>query len=159
MNAAEVIEARTAKRLAELMAKRRAKGNKSWRPAILLDVPNKDRNWRYRWRLKDEDNIQKALHEGWEFVTKPVGFETPAVDTAVDVVDNTSRVKTSLTEFRELVLMRMHEDVAAERDEYFEIQTESQNITPAKFRQYVSDEMSKAGIDSSGNLYTPNVIE
>lgn len=158
MNAAQIAEARTAKRLAELLQKRKAKGNKSWKPAILLDVPNKRAGFRYRWRLRETDNIQKALQEGWEFENRPSGHVAPAVDPAVDIVDETGRLKTSLTEFRELVLMRLPEEIAVERDEYYEIQTEAQNITPDKFRQYAADQFIGADLDASA-LYTPTVIE
>ena len=158
MNAAQVIEARTAKRLAELMAKRKAKGNKSWKPAILLDVPIKEAGFRYRWRLKDPDNVQRALQEGWEVVQKKTGHKGPAVDPVIDIIDDTGKLKTSLTEFRELILMRLPEDIAVERDEYYEIQTESQNITPAKFKAHTAGLFDENNLDSS-TLYSPNVIE
>lgn len=144
------------KRVQHLKAKRKLKGNAAWKPASVLNVPIKEPGYTYRFRLKDPENIQRVLVEGWEFVTKPSGHEAPAVDTLANMVDDTGRLKTSLTEFRELILMRLPDELKQERDEYYELVTETQHVTPEKFRDHTSEVLAQMGIDDK-SLY--NVIE
>ena len=96
------------------------KGNTSWKPAGHLTVFEKKDGLRYRWKEKDPDNLNRALHEGWSYVTKEEG--NSAVHDAPGYIDD-GKPLTSAIEHRELVLMSMPESVAQERAAYFDEQT------------------------------------
>lgn len=104
------------------------KGKPSWKPARKLDVTASEEvksKFRLRWRDKDPQNIQKALAEGWVFVDPTTGIKAEH-DNPGD-----SNSLTNTTEYRELVLMGLDENLAQERDAYFQEQA-TQNIAGVK---------------------------
>ncbi len=150
-------EATVARRIQAALKARKAKGNKAWKPAVQLDVQGKDPNFRYRWRLNDPEHIQRAQLEGWEFDQKKTGTDkTGKIDTA-QVVDDVSegRLKTSLSKYRELILMRLPEELAKERDEYFQLQTDQQVITPKAFKRHTAKMALEAAMDYDESLTYP----
>lgn len=144
----------------QIRAKRKAKGNKAWKPATFLDVPNKDPNFRYRWEYKDPQVLQKALLEGWEIDRTGKCKINPGVDLD-DIDDNntTGRLKSSVTEYRELILTRIPEEVAKERDEYYEMLTDKQDVTPKNIRHVTKRMFDEAGLDSSTLYDNTTVID
>lgn len=106
----------------------RKKGKASWKPARKLDVNASEKvksEFRLRWRDKDPQNIQKAQAEGWEFIDPAKGIraehENPGDSTPL----------TNATEYRELVLMGLPEELGQSRDEYFQEQA-NRNIAGVK---------------------------
>lgn len=106
-----------------LGVKQEKKGKASWKPAQKLDVRNKDPNFRYRFRDKDPQNIQRALAEGWEFVNPITGIPGEHIDP-----EDSQKDLTSTTEYRELTLMALPEDIAQARDEHFQELTRRQTV-------------------------------
>lgn len=99
------------------------KGNSTWKPAQKLEVRNKKKGFRYRWCDKDPANIQKKLAEGWVVATKDSGTKA---DHVVPGVTGDGKAPTSVTEYRESVLMVLPEEVAQARDRFFQEQTDKQ---------------------------------
>jgi len=94
-----------------------------WRPASLLEVRNLDKNFRYRW-VRSE-SVEKKLLEGWEFVNSgKSGPEAPMVT----LMDGTK--VTSIIKKRNLILMRMPEDLAKAREEYHKNLVKSATAAP-----------------------------
>lgn len=96
------------------------KGKPSWKPASVTDVLDKESGFRYRWANKMPDNLAKKEAEGWETVSKLKGDSAKAAD---DGKIQTGKNLTSIYEKHDLVLQRIPEDVAQERDGYFKEQT------------------------------------
>ena len=97
------------------------KGRSTWKPAQKLQVNDKKDNFRYRWRENDPQVIQKAQAEGWEFVNPITGIPGEHQDPG-----DGQKSMTSNTEYRELRLMALPEEVAQARDEYFQERTDLQ---------------------------------
>lgn len=95
------------------------KGNRSWKPASLLDLKNKDPNFRYRHVRKDDDNIARKLAEGWEFVD---GLDKVEHTEPTGRPDLGKRL-TSVIEGRDWITMKMPEETARARDEYINAKT------------------------------------
>lgn len=122
------------------------KGNSSWKPAKKLDVRMSDEvkgKFRIRWRDNDKQNIQKALAEGWEFID-PVKGVRAEHDNPGD-----SNPLGSTTEYRELVLMGLPEDVARERDQYFEEQT---NKSVEGVHGQLKSDIERVGTETYGEI-------
>lgn len=105
--------------LAVLGAKK--KGKASWKPAKALEVRASEEvrsKFRLRWREKDPQNLRRAEAEGWEYIHPTKGARAEH-----EVDDNPL---TSATEYRELVLMGLPEDIAQERDAYFQEKADAQ---------------------------------
>lgn len=110
--------------LLELLGvKQEKKGKASWKPAQKLDVRNKQEGFRYRFRDRDSQNIQRARAEGWEFVNPITGIPGDHVDP-----EDAQKDLTSTTEYRELTLMALPEDIAQARDEHFKELTRKQTV-------------------------------
>lgn len=97
------------------------KGSSTWKPAQKLEVKGKHPDFRYRWRENDRQNIQKALSEGWVFVNPITGIPGDHSDPG-----DGQKSLTSNTEYRELKLMALPEEVAQARDKYFRERTDEQ---------------------------------
>ena len=93
------------------------KGRPSWRPAQMLTV-EKEPGYRYRWVRKDDANIERKTNESWSFVAKDVHEHPEGI--------NDGKPLTSTGEYREMVLMRIPEEIAQERDAYFRALTDRQ---------------------------------
>ncbi len=92
------------------------RGRRSWKPAQLLTVRNRTPGYGYRWVDKDADNIRRKEEEGWIKVTKTSGLagehERP------EGVEDGGPLCSDDTEYRELVLMAMPDEIALDRKEY-----------------------------------------
>lgn len=120
----EISKKATKAELLELLGvKQEKKGKRSWKPAQKLDVRDKQDGFRYRFRDKDPQNIQRARAEGWEFVNPITGIPGEHVDP-----EDAQKDLTSTTEYRELTLMALPEDIAQSRDEHFRELTRNQTV-------------------------------
>lgn len=92
------------------------KGKPAWRPASVTNVVDKEPGYRYRWCNKDIDNLSKKELEGWETVSKLSSDKTrPSEERFQD-----GKNLTSTYEKHDLILQRIPEDIAQERDAYFQ---------------------------------------
>lgn len=98
------------------------KGRPSWKPASMLDTVEKHDGHRTRWCSRDSLNLQRKQAEGWVFANSITGINREH-EHPEKVGDGHSL--TSVTEYRDLVLMALPEDVAKERDKYFQSKTDA----------------------------------
>lgn len=96
------------------------KGNASWKPASVTDTFNKEAGYRYRWVNKDPDNLAKKKAEGWEVINGLQADRVSAVDN--DQVSQGSSM-TSVFEKKDVILQRIPEELAVERDAYFDAES------------------------------------
>lgn len=94
------------------------KGNKSWRPAKMLQVKGKKDGYVYRWCDKDVARLQRHQSNGWVPVSKITGH-SKTEHTAPDKSE-----QTSITEYRELILQAMPADEYEEHRAYYREQNE-----------------------------------
>lgn len=92
------------------------KGRSSWAPASVTDVTDKEEGFRYRWSRKDPENIAKKEREGWETVS---GLSSDSVKAADDGRVQTGKKLTSTYEKHDVILQRIPEETALERDAYY----------------------------------------
>lgn len=99
------------------------KGKPTWKPAAMLDVAEKVPGFRLRWASNDSLNLQRKQSEGWVFATEITG-----VDAKHDHPEKTGdgHSMTGVTEYRDLVLMALPDDLAEARDAYFIEKTDLQ---------------------------------
>ena len=101
------------------------KGRRSWKPASLLPQYKKNPGYRQRYVSKDEANIKKKLAEGWEFVLdenqepKAVGDISGREVHDIGTIED-GKPLSSTIDHRELVLMQLPEELAKQRDEYYQ---------------------------------------
>ncbi len=94
------------------------KGKPTWAPARMLDVQNKDPNYRYRWVDKsDPANVVKKEAEGWLPASSIHGAQAKH-DHPEGVEDG--KPLTGLTDYRELQLWTLSNEQAEAREEYFQ---------------------------------------
>ena len=96
------------------------KGNKSWKPASQLDLAHKNPEYGYRFCRKDDENINRKLMEGWEFVN-----DITDSNVQLDTKEPTNPV-TGGKNVRELVVMRMHKDDIEARKAYYDAKADHQ---------------------------------
>jgi len=92
------------------------KGTSSWKPASITDVINKEPGYRYRWSNKDADNLAKKSAEGWETVS---GLQSDSVAPEDPNRINDGKNLASTFEKRDVILQRIREEDAQERDAYY----------------------------------------
>lgn len=97
------------------------KGKPTWKPANVDDVFDREDGYRYRKILKDPDNLKKKEAEGWEIVSDVTG-DGSQMQGGYGRIDD-GKPLTSVKENRDSVLARMPEDVAQERDAFFNAKT------------------------------------
>lgn len=122
------------------------KGKRSWKPASLNEFQNKDPNFRYRMVRKDPDNLAKKEAEGWEKVSAIQGNQTKHDDPQrIDL----PKPMTSVQEGKDWVLARIPEELALERDEYYnkESARRVEGLTA-----HIKKETGKHGTDTHGNI-------
>lgn len=104
-------------KLAESQSVGVKKGKTTWMPANISEVSNKEEGFRYRWMRKDPDNLAKKKLEGWEIVT---GVTNPStqVENGYGRI-NDGKQLTSTQERSDSILGRIPEDLAEQRDVYF----------------------------------------
>ena len=136
------------------------KGNRSWKPFDLLDIQDKDPNFRYRWGHKDPANLTKKRAEGWLFAEKAIAkYNKPDATTksaSTTDIDYADQSTTTMTEYNDLVLMVLPEEIALERDAYFQKRNEAQRVVTPKERAVQMAQ--NAGIPAD-NFYTPTTID
>lgn len=93
------------------------KGVKSWTPANVSEVNNKEPGFRYRWARKDKDNVAKKQMENWEIVNAVNAPVTQAEAGYGRINDGTPL--TSTQERSDAILMRIPEETAELRDDYY----------------------------------------
>lgn len=122
------------------------KGNSSWKPASVTDVTNKEAGYRYRWSLKTPDNLASKKAEGWETVS---GLQSDQV--APEGVGRMGDGKSlsSVYEKHDLILQRMPEETAQERDTYYNNQTERRT---AGLTSHIKKDLGKEGAETHGDI-------
>lgn len=122
------------------------KGNSSWKPASVTDVINKEAGYRYRWSEKSTDNLFKKQAEGWETVN---GLQGDAVKPdQPNRIDGGAKM-TSIYEKHDLILQRIPEDLALERDAYYNNETARRT---SGLTAHVKKEIGKEGAQSHGDI-------
>lgn len=122
------------------------RGNSSWKPASVTDVVNKEPGNRYRWVNKDPDNLAKKEAEGWETIN---GLQA---DKASPVGSNRieeGKPLTSVYEKRDVVLMRLPEETALQRDAYYNAENE-RRVTG--LTAHIKKEAGKEGTGVHGEI-------
>lgn len=122
----------------EVVQKPKHRVSAPWKPASRIDIPEELKIPGFRYRscnTMQTGNIQKKLAEGW-IVDKELSKKMEHVATVDDgkKLDGTTR-------FRELIVMRMPEEMAKSRDEYYAKRT----IDP---KRQAKDELKKVGIQT-----------
>lgn len=112
--------------------KSKKKGRPSWDEASTLLVYNKagdmfekgDDGFRYRWETDDPHRIQIQKARGWEIVSD---MATTGVSRGAeaDSIDDGKQM-TSVNQYKELVLMRLPEEDAKEREQYMQEKSDRQ---------------------------------
>lgn len=105
----------------ESAKKPKKKGNRSWRPAAPLGLKAKNPNFRMKWGHTDPARMMRAQAEGW--VPADPG---DAVHDRPSGVDAGKGAPSSITEYRDMVLLKMPEEMAKERDAYYREAASSQ---------------------------------
>lgn len=91
------------------------KGRKSWKPAQKLSIVDRKPGYEYRWCDSDPSNILKRKADGWVMATELSGHRTKQEDPS-------AKDLTSVTEYRNMVLMAIPtEDYEAHREYYAEL--------------------------------------
>lgn len=121
------------------------KGVSSWKPASVTEVANKEAGYRYRWSHKDPDNLAKKAAEGWETVSAISSDGSEA--SAPRIEDGASL--SSVNEKRDVILQRIPEEVAQQRDAYM-------NDKAAKrisgLTAHIKKDLGKEGADMHGDI-------
>lgn len=123
------------------------KGKPSWKPASVTDVVDKEDGYRYRWSNKDGDNLAKKEAEGWETVSRLTSDKAKPSEERFQDGKNLS----STYEKHDVVLQRIPEELASERDAYF--QNETQRRT-AGLTAHLKKEIKEKGANAPvhGNI-------
>jgi hypothetical protein len=122
------------------------KGNSSWQPASLLDVANKEDGYRYRWSNKNPDNLAKKAAEGWETVSAIQSPHTKAVD---NNYINDGKPLTSVTQKHDCILQRIPEELAEQRDAYYNAESERR---VAGLTAHIKKDLGKEGAAAHGDI-------
>lgn len=132
--------------LAEKGRKKSAKkGNRSWAPAAPLGIKSRDSSSRLRWVHAEPANMLKKRAEGWE--------QADAGDAVHDRPNGVESGKGSpagVLEYRDMVLMKMPEEMAQEREAYYRNASQEQ-LTGLKTRTK-RDIRSKTGVTVEGDI-------
>lgn len=120
------------------------KGKPSWKPASVTDVTDKEPGYRYRWSNKMADNLAKKAQEGWETVSGLTSDGAKAVD---DGRINTGQKMTGVNEKHDVILQRIPEELAQERDAYYRDKTQKQTLgLTAHFKNEIRDKGGNAPV-------------
>lgn len=121
------------------------KGNSSWKPASVTEVINKEPGYRYRWANKHPDNLAKKKLEGWETVSGIMSDNSVAPEPRI----NDGKPLSSIHEKHDLILQRIPEEVAKERDRYHDELNERriEGLTA-----HVKEDLRKEGAASHGEI-------
>ena len=120
------------------------KGKPSWKPASVTDVTNKEPGYRYRWANKLADNLAKKVAEGWETVSGITSDRAKAVDDGK--IDSGNRL-TSGYEKHDVILQRIPEEIAQERDAYHNDKVRKQTLgLTSHFKNEIRDKGGNAPV-------------
>ena len=122
----------------EVVQKPKHRVTTPWKPASRIEIPEhlKIPGFRYRsCNTSQTGNIEKKKAEGW-IVDKELSKKMEHIATIDD-----SKKLDGTTRFRELIVMRMPEEMAKSRDEYYAKRT----VDPKK---QAKDELKKLGIQT-----------
>lgn len=122
------------------------KGNSSWKPASVTDVAGKDPNYRYRWCHKDPDNLASKDAEGWETVT---GLMSDQVEPVENNRMDEGKKMTSVYEKRDVILKRIPEEIAQQRDAYYNNESARR---VAGLTAHIKKEAGKEGAEVHGDI-------
>ncbi len=122
------------------------RGNSSWKPASITDVVGKEPGYRYRWANKDPDNLAKKEAEGWETVSGLKADNTTPTDS--NRIDEGKNL-TSVYEKRDVVLQRIPEEKALQRDAYYNSENE-RRVTG--LTAHIKKEAGKEGTGVHGEI-------
>lgn len=122
------------------------KGTASWQPAAVTDVVNKEPGYRYRWSAKDADTLAKRKAEHWETVS---GLQSDQVSPTEHNRQDEGQGLTSIYEKRDLILQRIPEEIALERDAFFNDKADRQ---VSGLTAHTKAEMSKEGAGMHGEI-------
>lgn len=95
----------------------------SWKPASRTGVVKAPEGYRIRWCHDVPDNIAKKRLEGWEILDK-TKFPEASVKDFEHQISDSNGLTSSILKRNELVAMIIPENMAQEREAYFQQQTE-----------------------------------
>lgn len=123
-----------------------------WRPAKRLNIPSdlKDPRFVYRFvNTKKEGNEGRKLEEGWEYDTELTAkLKKRGLATIRTIEDGTPL--DSHYRIRELVVMRMPVEMAAQRNKYYQ---DKANIDTDEMRERMRGNISSAGGSQAAGVY------
>lgn len=122
------------------------KGRPSWKPAAVLDVTDKEDGYRYRWSSKNPENLARKGSEGWETVSGVNGEGAKLVPSGRM---NDGSNLTSIQEKHDCVLQRIPEEIAQERDAYFD-QENARRISG--LTSHIKKDIKNAGGEAHGEI-------
>jgi len=122
------------------------KGNSSWKPASLNDFVDKEDGFRYRMSRKDPNNLAKKEQEGWVNVSAVQGSQTKHIEAGR--IDD-GKALTSVQEGHDWILQRIPENVAAERDAYYNNESERR---VAGLTAHIKKELGNEGAETHGDI-------
>jgi len=134
--------------LAESMKGRKKnakKGNRSWTPAAPLGIKAKDPSNRLRWVHAEPANMLRKRAEGWE--QADVG---DAVHDRPNGVESGAGTPAGVLEYRDMVLMKMPEEMAREREAFYRNASQEQ-VSGLKTRAK-RDIRAKTGVTVDGDI-------
>lgn len=123
------------------------KGNSTWKPANILDIYDKEAGYTYRIVEKSPRNVAKKQREGWEVIS---GVQSAGTANAPNNYLNNGSQMTSVIEGHDYVVMRIPEEMAQERTDYFN--AESGRRMSALKRQTGDDLGKVAGAPVHGSI-------
>lgn len=122
------------------------KGNSSWAPASVTDVAYKEAGYRYRWSRKEADNLYKKEQEGWQTVSGVTSDKaTPEDSNRI----NEGKSLSSVYEKHDVVLQRLPEEIALERDKYWNNEAERR---VSGLTAHIKKELTKEGAAAHGEI-------
>ncbi len=122
------------------------KGRPSWKPASLNEFYNKEPGYVYRMVRKDQDNLAKKEAEGWEKVSAIQGADTKHIEPGRI---NDGKSMTTVQEGKDWVLARIPEELAQERRDYFQKESDRR---VAGLTAHLKKETAKEGTETHGNI-------
>lgn len=125
---------------------RMKKGKPTWQPASVTDVVNKEDGYRYRWANKSPDNLAKKQQEGWETVSGLTSDSAAPVD---DGKVHSGQNLTSTYEKHDVILMRMDEETALSRDDYYNTKSKKQ---VAGLTAHAKKDVADGGGEAHGDI-------
>lgn len=126
-------------------SKPQKKGNRSWAPAAPLGIKSRDPSFRLRWVHAEPANMMRKQAEGWEQANS-----SDAVHDRPNGVESGRGSPAGVLEYRDMVLMKIPEEMARERASYYESRTrETLSGLTAKAKNEIR---AKTGVSVSGEI-------